>query len=123
MQTAYQFFASYFSISQNSVKDIQYTQLLQWSKSCLYFNHMTDITDRETIAMYLDEYIGQFLFEQHNPFRSAELSRKALETVITTKTEELRNIPGITAAKVMLSPAADRLLQIVVSSETLGHIR
>jgi hypothetical protein len=123
MQTAYQFLAHYFSVSQNSVKDIQYTQLLDWAKGCLYYNHMTDPVDRTTISMYLDEYIGQFLFEQHNPFRSELLSRMALETVITARTEELRNLPAITAAKVTLSPAADRLRQIVTSSTILDRVR
>ena len=69
MQTAYQFLEQYFSVAQNSVKTVQYRQLLEWSKTCLYYNHMTDPVDRATISMYLDEYVGQFLFEQHNPFR------------------------------------------------------
>ena len=123
MQTAYHFLASYFSVSENSVKDIQYRQLLEWTKDCLYFNHVTNLVDRSTISMYLDEYIGQFLFEQHNPFRSEQLSRKALEQVINSKTDELRNLPDITANKVMLSPAADRLLQIVVSASTLAQVK
>ena len=123
MQTAYHFLASYFSVAENSVKDIQYRQLLEWTKGCLYFNHVTNLVDRSTISMYLDEYIGQFLFEQHNPFRSEQLSRKALEQVINLKTDELRNLPDITASKVMLSPAADRLLQIVVSASTLAQVK
>ena len=123
MQTAYHFLASYFSISENSVKDIQYKQLLEWTKGCLYFNHVTNLVDRSTISMYLDEYIGQFLFEQHNPFRSQQLSRKALEQVINSKTDELRNLPEIKAGKVMLSPAADRLLQMLVSTSTLVQVK
>ena len=123
MQTAYQFLAQYFSVAENSVKAIQYRQLLEWSKRCLYYNHMTDLVDRETISMYLDEYIGQFLFEQHNPFRSRLLTREALEREITARTEELRNLPGTTAAMVMLAPAADRLHQIVMSQATLRHVR
>merc|ERR1719350_2781818 len=123
MQTAYHFLASYFSISENSVKDIQYKQLLEWTKGCLYFNHVTNLVDRSTVSMYLDEYIGQFLFEQHNPFRSEQLSRKALEQVINLKTEELRNLPEIKAGKMMLSPAADRLLQMFVSTSTLVQVK
>ena len=123
MQTAYHFLASYFSISENSVKDIEYKQLLEWTKGCLYFNHVTNLVDRSTISMYLDEYIGQFLFEQHNPFRSQQLSRKALEQVINSKTDELRNLPEIKAGKVMLSPAADRLLQMLVSTSTLVQVK
>ena len=84
---------------------------------------MTNPVDRGIISMYLDEYIGQFLFEQHNPFKSSFTTRYALEEIITEKTEELKNIPKITSQMVMLSPAADRLYQIKMSYQTVGHIK
>ena len=56
------------------------------------------------------------------PF-SPQMSREALESVISRRTEELRNMPAITAAGLLLSPAADRLHQIVKSQDTLNHVR
>ena len=123
MQTAYQFCSQYFNVTQDSIKKIQYKQLLDWTKQFLYYNHMTHPVDQGIISMYLDEYIGQFLFEEHNPFKSSFTSRDALEEVITEKTEELKNIPKITSQMLMLSPAADRLFQIKMSHQTVSHIR
>ena len=122
MQTTYQFFSQYFNVTQDSIRNIQYKQLLQWTKEFLYFNHMTNNVDRTVISMYLDEYIGQFLFEQHNPFRSPFTTRDALEEIITIKIEELKNIPGITSDMIMLAPAADDLYQIKTSSKMSNHI-
>ena len=123
MQTAYQFFSQYFNITQDNIRRIQYKQLLEWTKEFLYFNHMTNPADRAVISMYLDEYVGQFLFEQHNPFRSSFTTREALEEIITERTEELKNIPKITSGLIMLSPAADRLYQINTSSQTASFIK
>ena len=122
MQTTYQFFSQYFNVTQDSIRNIQYKQLLQWTKEFLYFNHMTNNVDRTVISMYLDEYIGQFLFEQHNPFRCPFTTRDALEEIITLKIEELKNIPGITSGMIMLAPAADDLYQIKTSSKMSNHI-
>ena len=122
MQSAYQFFSQYFNITQDSVRKIQFKQLLSWTKEFLYFNHMTNPVDREVISMYLDEYIGQFLFEQHNPFKSSFVTRDALEEVITGKIEELKNLPGITADMIMLSPASNGLYQMKTSAKTSAHI-
>ena len=72
--------------------------------------------------MYLDEYIGQFLFEQHNPFRSAFTTRDALEEIILSKIEELKNIPGLTYDMIMLAPASDDLYQISTSIKISSHI-
>ena len=69
---------------------------------------MTNDVDRSVISMYLDDYIGQFLFEQHNPFKSTFTTRDALEEIITEKIEELKNIPGIKSNMIMLAPASDQ---------------
>ena len=122
MQTTYQFFSQYFNVTQESIRNIQYKQLLDWTKEFLYYNHMTNPVDRRVISMYLDEYIGQFLFEQHNPFRSAFTTRDALEEIILSKIEELKNIPGITYDMIMLAPASDDLYQISTSSKISSHI-
>ena len=95
---------------------------LDWTKEFLYYNHMNNPVDRRVISMYLDEYIGQFLFEQHNPFRSAFTTRDALEEIILSKIEELKNIPGITYDMVMLAPASDNLYRISSSSKISSHI-
>ena len=123
LQSAYQFFSQYFNITQKSVRDIQYKQLLAWTKEFLYFNHMTNSVDREVISMYLDEYIGLFLFEQHNPFKSRFTTRDALEEVITERIEELKNLPAITSNMIMLSSASDGLYQIKTSAKSSNHIR
>ena len=122
MQTTYQFFSQYFNVTQESIRNIQYKQLLDWTKEFLYYNHMTNPVDRRVISMYLDEYIGQFLFEQHNPFRSAFTTRDALEEIILSKIEELKNIPSLTYDMIMLAPASDDLYQISTSSKISSHI-
>ena len=122
MQSAYQFLSHYFNITEKSIRNIQYKQLLVWCKESLYFNHMTNSVDREVISTYLDEYIGKFLFEQQNPFKSRFLTRDALEEVITEKIEDLKNLPGITSNVVMLSFAADGLYERLTSARTFNHI-
>ena len=83
---------------------------------------MTNPVDREVISTYLDEYIGQFLFEQQNPFKSRFTTRDALEEVITQRIEELKNLPGITSNMVMLSSAADGLYQRLTSARSSENI-
>ena len=83
---------------------------------------MTNDVDRSVISMYLDDYIGQFLFEQHNPFKSTFTTRDALEEIITEKIEELKNIPGIKSNMIMLAPASDQLYQIKASTKIASHI-
>ena len=122
MQTSYQFFSQYFNITQDSIRNIQYKQLLEWTKEFLYFNTMTNPVDRSVISMYLDDYIGQFLFEQHNPFRSAFTTREALEEIITEKIEELKNIPAIKSNMIMLGAASDDLYQMKASSKLSSYM-
>jgi hypothetical protein len=41
--------------------------------------------DRGVIGTFLEEFLGQFLFGVHNPFKSSDLSRDSMETIILEK--------------------------------------
>ncbi len=46
---------------------------------------MANPVDRTIIGACLQEYIGQFLFGVHNPFKSSDLSRPTMEAIIMEK--------------------------------------
>ncbi len=51
----------------------------------LYNSHIFNIVDRGIIGTCLEEYLGQFLFGVHNPFKSTDLDRGTMEGSIMEK--------------------------------------
>ena len=85
-------------------QEIQYDQLLFWLKEFLFYNYVDDAVDRSVISQFLDEFVGQFLFEDRaNPFGCHEFTVEEFEQRVGDKIGTAQNIVRLTADEVILS--------------------
>ena len=51
----------------------------------LFNNTIRNKVDQATVAMYIEEWFGLFLFGEHNPYKSKHMNKEAMQKIILEK--------------------------------------